>query len=636
MTKQPLRPRIAFRLGITGTRNLPEAARAQLRPRIEALFDIIATAAQGARSDTSIYDTTAPPRLRLITPLAEGADRLVAEVARAKGWQIEVVLPFAVTTYLEDFAAPATPGVTADACIAEFNDLLAAAAQVTTLDGDGSPDYRTRSYEAAGRMVVRNCDLLIAIWDGEAGVGRRGGTAEIIRFAARFGPPIWWLHPTEDRPPCVLLETPDLRRRAPSPVVANCEDWLDAYLRELFTPPAPPSDHPHGLLDRFAQMWRKIRKLGPFDGLRTLFDQAPPKTGGLAGWYAGLHGGFLGFFRKGWDSEARLHAAPGVLAAEATPEWLRSARDFPDQEGAPAEHWRSAYETPDAYSNAYAGRYRSGYLMVSILIALALAFAVLGLVLPKPGKTAVTGLELVSLLLLLGVVLRNTLQHWHQRWLLYRLVAELCRKQAHLAALGWSLPLYRVDGVAAAAGARRGWVGWYFNALARAAPLVCGVIDPPRLETIRHALRIGLLMGQVCYHGRNQPRSARAAARLGRWGEKLFVITVIVVAVKLLLLGMKWLPELTLVLGLLAALLPVISAGFFVLRAYAELNLVADQSATMLYALAEAAEALDSLDLTKPLASQDLAADGYALATTMLADVEGWARLFRVKVIEAG
>jgi hypothetical protein len=99
---------------------------------------------------------------------------------------------------------------------------------------------------------------------------------------------------------------------------------------------------------------------------------------------------------------------------------------------------------------------------------------------------------------------------------------------------------------------------------------------------------------------------------------------------------MKWLPELTLVLGLLAALLPVISAGFFVLRAYAELNLVADQSATMLYALAEAAEALDSLDLTKPLASQELAADGYALATTMLADVEGWARLFRVKVIEAG
>ncbi|MCA3586199.1 MAG: hypothetical protein IOD03_21355 [Methylocystis sp.] len=636
MTARPLHPRIAFRLGITGTRNLPEAARAQLRPRIEALLDTIATTAQAARNGADIYDTTNPLLLRLITPLAEGADRLVAEVARAKGWQIEVVLPFAAETYRDDFATPATPGVTADACLAEFDQLLAAAAQVTTLDGDGGPDHRNRSYEAAGRMVVRNCDLLIALWDGETGVGRRGGTAEIIRFAARFGPPIWWLHPTEDRQPCVLLDTPDLRRRAPLPDAANSEAWLAVYLKGLFTPPAPHPEHAHGLLDRFAQGWRKFRKHGPFDGLRTLLGQAPPKTGGLAGWYAGLHGGFLGFFRKGWDSEARLHAAPGVLAAEATPDWLRSSPSFPDQEGAPAEHWRSAYAAPDAYSNAYAGRYRSGYVVVSILIVLALACAVMGLVLPKLGKITVTGLELALLLLLLGVVLLNTLQHWHQRFLLYRLVAELCRKQAHLAALGWSLPLYRVDSAAAAAGAREGWVGWYFNALSRAAPMVSGLIDPPRLEAMRHALRNGLLMGQVHYHGRNQPRSTLAAARLVRAGEWLFLITVFVVAFKLLLLRMDVLSTVALFFGLLAALLPVISAGFFVLRAYAELNLVADQSAVMLHELAEAAEALDSLDLTKPLASQDLAADGYALASTMLADVEGWARLFRAKVIEAG
>jgi hypothetical protein len=637
VTARTLRPRIAFRLGITGTRSLHEAARAQLRPRLEALLDTIATAAQAAQSDSTIHDTTAPPLLRLITPLAEGADRLVAEVAQAKGWRIEVVLPFAAETYREDSATPATPGVTAEACLAEFDHLLAAAAQVTTLDGDGSTDHRNRSYEAAGRMVVRNCDLLIAIWDGETGVGRRGGTAEIIRFAARFGPPIWWLHPSEDRPPCVLLDTPDLRRRVPLPEAADSKAWLAAYLKGLFTPPAPHPEHTHGLLDGFAHWWRKLRKQGPFDGLRTLVGQAPPKTGGLAGWYARLHGRMLEFFRKGWDLEARLHAAPGVLAAEATPDWLRSTPSFPVQEGPPAEHWRSAYATPDTYSNAYAGRYRSGYLVVSFLIVLALACAVLGLAFKCKAVTRpATAVELVALGLLLGVVLHNMLQHWHQRWLLYRLVAELCRKQAYLAALGWSLPLYRVDSAAAAAGGREGWVGWYFNALARAAPMVSGVIDPPRLEAIRHALRNGLLMGQVHYHGRNQPRSALAAARLGRCGEALFAITVVGVAVKLLLLWMQVLPGLTLFLGLLAAVLPATSAGFFVLRAYAELNLIADQSAAMLHELAEAAEALDSLDLTKPLASQDLAADGYALASTMLADVEGWARLFRVKVIEAG
>jgi hypothetical protein len=511
VTAHPLHPRIAFRLGITGTRNLPEAMRAQLRPRLETLFDTVAATAQAARNDTAIHDTTAPPLLRLITPLAEGADRLVAEVAQAKGWRIEVVLPFAAETYREDFATPATPGVSAEACTAEFDTLLAAAAQVTTLDGEGSPGNRPRSYEAAGRLVVRNCDLLVAIWDGESHAERRGGTAEIIRFAARYGPPIWWLHPSEDRDPCVLLETPDLRRRAAPPEAQDAQAWLAAYLRTLFVPPRPHPAHAHGLLDGLAQRLRRWQGLDPFDGLRTLLSQQPPGSTGLAGWYAGRHGAMLDRLRRGWDSDAHLHAAPGALAAEATPDWLRSAPQFPSQQGAPAEHWRRAYVAPDAFSNAYAARYRSGYLVVSILIVLALACAVLGLAF-KAVKLEVTLLELAALFLLFLVVLRNAAQHWHQRWLLYRLVAELCRKQEHLAALGWSLPLYRVDSAAAAAGAD-GWVGWYFNALARAAPLIEGVLDRPRLEAIRAGLRQGLLMGQVHYHGRNQPRSALAAER---------------------------------------------------------------------------------------------------------------------------
>jgi hypothetical protein len=150
-----------------------------------------------------------------------------------------------------------------------------------------------------------------------------------------------------------------------------------------------------------------------------------------------------------------------VLAAEATPDWLRGSHDFPAQDGPPAAYWRSAYAALDAYSSAYAGRYRSGYLVVSILIVLALVCAVLGLALKGTGKIAVTGLEFVLLLVLLGVVLRNTQQHWRQRWLLYRLVAELCRKQAQPAALGWSLPLYRVDSAAARrpGRARAGWDG---------------------------------------------------------------------------------------------------------------------------------------------------------------------------------
>jgi hypothetical protein len=40
------------------------------------------------------------------------------------------------------------------------------------------------------------------------------------------------------------------------------------------------------------------------------------------------------------------------------------------------------------------------------------------------------------------------------------------------------------------------------------------------------------------------------------------------------------------------------------------------------------------IDLKCPLASQDLGAEADAVAETMLQDLEGWQRLFRVKAIE--
>ena len=54
----------------------------------------------------------------------------------------------------------------------------------STLELDGSRVHGAEAYEAAGRMVLTQCDILIAIWDGEERHGR-GGTAEIIEAALR-------------------------------------------------------------------------------------------------------------------------------------------------------------------------------------------------------------------------------------------------------------------------------------------------------------------------------------------------------------------------------------------------------------------------------------------------------------------
>ncbi len=42
------------------------------------------------------------------------------------------------------------------------------------------------------------------------------------------------------------------------------------------------------------------------------------------------------------------------------------------------------------------------------------------------------------------------------------------------------------------------------------------------------------------------------------------------------------------------------------------------------------------IPLSRPLASQELGVEVLEVATLMLQDVDGWARLFRVKLVEAG
>ncbi|MGE0724083.1 MAG: hypothetical protein AB7O45_06900 [Alphaproteobacteria bacterium] len=547
------------------------------------------------------------------------------------GWQVEAILPFAREEYEKDFATPKTVGTTGPACLAEFRDLLGRAAVVLELDGDGlADDQRARAYEAAGRAVVRNCDLLIAIWDGEK-TGKTGGTSEVVRFAARSGPPIWWLRADGRSDACVLDDIADFRSLTPSQRCADAEAWLADYLRATLRPPADPPAHPHGDLERVLEAGRRLMRWPERDGLRALIDGRPPRE--RAPWQ--LHARVRDWAARGWagrhdpEREALLS-----LRAEAGTAAPLAAGDL-GQRGAGAEAWARAFRAPDAWANGYSARYRTTYLVVVMLIAFALAMAGLSLAW-YGGKLPATVLELGALLALIALVAANLAGRWHQRWLSYRLIAELCRQQHHLAPLAWSLPLYRVDVAARAAEPGSEWVGWYFNALTRAAPLPKGRITPGRLGEVRAGIRDGLLLDQVRYHSIVRPRSLQVVGRLQKYGERLFSATLVAVAVKLGLLLAGAPAAATIAFGFLALLLPVLSTGFFAFRAYAEFNVLAAQSARMLDGFVEIDRSLTSVELTLPLASQELAGEAYELAAAMLADIEGWATLFRVKVVEAG
>jgi hypothetical protein len=156
---------------------------------------------------------------------------------------------------------------------------------------------------------------------------------------------------------------------------------------------------------------------------------------------------------------------------------------------------------------------------------------------------------------------------------------------------------------------------------------------------------LSLIAGQVGYQHQREQASRTAAERFGQLGRGFFWGTIIVVAVKFALLcylrkkglpsdtGLRpWIERLREIQGLL----PGLSAAFVGIRGYAELELLADQSAQMQRLLIRTESNLRGIDLAAPLASQELGAEILALAEAMLLDIKGWAQLFRVKVVEPG
>jgi len=119
---------------------------------------------------------------RVVTSLAEGADRIVAKKAVDLGLLETVVLPFPRSRFERDFSS--------DESRREFHELLDAAASIIepSHDSIGAEE----AYEAASSIIIGCADLLIAVWNGKPGRGP-GGTAHTIDRAIQNGVPVIWI-----------------------------------------------------------------------------------------------------------------------------------------------------------------------------------------------------------------------------------------------------------------------------------------------------------------------------------------------------------------------------------------------------------------------------------------------------------
>jgi len=130
--------------------------------------------------------SAAATHLTVLSPLAEGADRIVAQVMleepRAR---LDVILPLPAAAYEADFATESSRR--------EFAELLRRARRVQVLPPSPS---RTEAYVRVGRYVVDHSDGIIALWDGMPAEGP-GGTAEVVRYAQARRRPVLWIRPSD-------------------------------------------------------------------------------------------------------------------------------------------------------------------------------------------------------------------------------------------------------------------------------------------------------------------------------------------------------------------------------------------------------------------------------------------------------
>jgi len=151
-----------FVFGISGHRDLVRSDLPALRKQLQTVFERFSTKYPNASFE-------------LLSPLAEGADRVAAEVALAHGMKVRVPMPMAQPEYECDFTTAESLG--------EFRRLLAEASSQWEVRDDSSSQaslsdsqIRAEKYASVGEFIARKSHVLILLWDGRDNQ-KIGGTA---------------------------------------------------------------------------------------------------------------------------------------------------------------------------------------------------------------------------------------------------------------------------------------------------------------------------------------------------------------------------------------------------------------------------------------------------------------------------
>jgi hypothetical protein len=594
----PPRPRCVLNIGVTGHRGdrLTELLEPCVQARVIEVLELITAVVGEIHLRGAAWFTGDKPELRLISALAEGADRLCASVALGLGYRLDCPLPFAADDYAADFASAESR--------AEFAELCGRADRILELPGDRGAD--AAAYSLVGGAILGSADILLAVWNGQ-GSGGRGGTGDVVAGALSMGKPV--IHvPLDPQQPVRLLwqgEGPaggSWHSTLEPPAEPFDHDRLDEALSAILLPPNEPGEH--AALDAFLAereelLLRRIEypMLLALTGVQTLK-------------------------RSAWRKDPYLPATRSDWAGF-DPYW---------QGRVPADRFNlleHGYAWVDNLANRFAQSFRSGHVVNFAFSALAVALALLGYLIGGSVKIAFV----IGELLLIAAIVANTrvghAESWQQRWLDYRQLAERLRPMRSLRLLAVARP------PAVSASSRTGnrrWIDWYAGCIWRQLAMPSGRIDATQLARLTDLIIKEEVGPEIAYHHRNSRRMQHVNHQLHLFGSICFISTVLLCIgflVSSMILDADTAKRTAIFFTVATATLPAFGTAAYGLRVQGDFAGSSARSAATADALGELMRELD----THPSLART-AAIGNAAAAIMLVDLAEWRLTYQQRALE--
>ena len=596
----PPLPGLVFRVGVTGHRWLPDKRLKELQGGLRALLEHIQSkVTEIGEQHGTVYAEKGQATLVVVSPLARGADRLVAEEAVSLGYELDVPVPYDLTESDGETIDEASP----------VRALYRGARAHFVLDGIRGDN---QAYVEVGRRVVDNSDILIAFWDGRVAAGP-GGTADIVRMAREHDIPVVHFH-TERTGPITLWAGTD-------PVeVPTIEGLLAKVTRLLELALVPPGADEEGDGHRSLNLLKKyFKESNPAAFWRLVLGKTYAiVTGAIATSMSipTLPADCVSATREAWREDWQAARLPAAMTDQVENKLL------------PHFAWANHL------SILYAIRYRSAFFWIYLLATFAVGAAVIShkhdvaaidlrarqqaagcgttggsptvdcarlgadLKHQKHVARGWTGAELAILLTIVGLFGRGRLGKYHEKWVDYRSLAERIRHLSFLMPLGTTSPAIRVPVPAQHADPSSTWLNWLFRAIVRQAGLFHATVDQTYLNHCRALLEEHILRGQAAYHKRLGARLSALHRRLHRLTIALFAAAVVVSALHYLHIDWaEWDPQLPFVL---AVLLPTIGAAIHGFLSQGDFENVALRAESAHEQLVRLSEELGTLYLTPP------------------------------------